>query len=791
MKYRSFVTVVILTIILWGSGCSVGSDDSSEGEKPLVRLCLWYDRPAEDWESEALPVGNGRLGAMVFGGVQEERILLNEDTIWAGPPVPEARIESFRALKEARELFFEGLYGLGQQVVQDRLMSPRIAPRSYQPLGDLRLKFELEGEVSDYRRELDLETAIATTRFTQGDATFSREVFSSPVDQVIVVSITADKGGKITLEAALDRPADYTVRAEGPDRLVMFGQASQDGKHKGVKYETQLQAKIQGGEITAKEKVLRIVKADAAVLLLAAATDYNHARPKTPHTHDLGKICRDQLAAAGQKSYQELRKDHIAEHQRLFKRVELDLGVTAAANMPTDQRLEAVKDGQEDPQLIALYFQYGRYLLICSSRPGCMPANLQGLWNPHLEAPWNSDYHLNINLQMNYWPAEVGNLSECHEPFFDLIERLRPSGRITARLVFYCPGFTANHVTDAWLFTAPTGHASWGMWPMGAAWCTQHFMEHYRFTGDREFLAERAYPILIEASMFLSHWLVEDPKTGKLVSGPTTSPENSFIAPDGNRVNLSMGTSMDQQIIWETFNNVLEAAEILGIDDEKAKENLKEVAEKREKLFLPGIGSDGRLMEWSEEFKEPEPGHRHMSHLFGVYPGRQYTFKETPEYMAAARKSIEYRLAHGGGHTGWSRAWIINFWARLQEGEKAYENVLSLLQKSTLNNLLDTHPPFQIDGNFGGTAGIAEMILQSHADELHLLPAAPKAWADGRVKGLVARGGFVVDMEWKEGKPTTVKIHAKVGGICKVRYQDKVIELTTEAGKSYDLKDFD
>lgn len=571
MGYKSVIFVLVLLITLGDSGYSVRSNDSGDGEIHTGKLCLWYEQPANDWESEALPVGNGRLGAMVFGGVEEERILLNEDTIWAGPPVPEDRIEAFKYLPQARDLIFRGSYRQGQQIVQENIMSPRISPRSYQPLGDLRLKFKLEGEVSDYRRELNLETAMATTSFRLGDTTYIREVFSTSVDQLIVVYLAADKGGKISLEAVLDRPADYTVRAEGSDRLVMFGQAGQKGKHQGVKFETQLQAQIQGGEITADEKILRIINADTVVLLLAAATDYNHAHPQTPHEHDLGNICQDQLAAANQKSYQELRNDHIAEHQRLFKRVELDLGITAAADKPTDQLMEAVKKGAEDPQLIALYFQYGRYLLICSSRGGCMPANLQGLWNPHLEAPWNSDYHLNINLQMNYWPAEVANLSECHEPFFDLINGLRSSGRQTARQLYNCRGFTAHHVTDAWLFTAPTGNVSWGMWPMGAAWCTQHFMEHYRFTGDRDFLAEQAYPILKETSVFLSDWLVEDPKTGKLVSGPTTSPENTFIAPDGSKVNLSMGTSMDQQIIWETFSNCLEAAEVLEIKDDFVK----------------------------------------------------------------------------------------------------------------------------------------------------------------------------------------------------------------------------
>jgi alpha-L-fucosidase 2 len=384
---------------------------------------------------------------------------------------------------------------------------------------------------------------------------------------------------------------------------------------------------------------------------------------------------------------------------------------------------------------------------------------------------------------MNYWPAEVCNLSECHEPFFKLTEALIPSGRKTARDVYNCRGFVAHHTTDVWLHTTPFGSVGYGMWPMGAAWCTQHFMEHYRFTGNKKFLRNRAYPVLKEASLFFLDWLVEHPGTGKLVSGPSNSPENSFVAPDGKRANLSMGPSMDQEIIWDTFTNLIESAEILGIKDDF----VREVIAARSKLALPKIGSDGRLMEWSEEFKEPEPGHRHMSHLFALHPGRQYTFQNAPEMVTAARKSIEYRLAHGGGHTGWSRAWVINFWARFWQGDKAEENVTALLTKSTHPNLFDNHPPFQIDGNYGGTAGIAEMLLQSHAGDVHLLPALPEAWSEGSVKGLCARGGFEVDIAWKDGKLIRADLHAKLGGICKLRYENKVADIKTEAGKSYSL----
>jgi len=623
--------------------------------------------------------------------------------------------------------------------------------------------------VEDYRRELDLDTAIARTTFVTDGVRVLREVFASPVDQALVVRLSTDRPGGVSFTASLSRPADAETRTSGPDRIVLNGCAAEGG----VRFEARLRAVPEGGSVSTDGASLRIEGADAVTLLLTAATDYRGVNPTA--------TCTKQLARAGAKSFERLRADHVAEHQRLFRRVTLDLGGDEAARAPTDERLEAVRQGASDPDLIALYFQFGRYLLIGCSRPGTMPSNLQGLWADGLEPPWNSDYHININIQMNYWPAEVCNLAECHEPFLEFVDALRPNGRKTAREVYGCGGFVAHHTPAAWLFTDPIGAGVYGLWPLGVAWCAQHHWEHYAFSRDLDYLRESGYPVMREAAEFFLDFLVEDPRTGLLVSGPSASPENAFRTADGQVSHIAMGCTMDQMSVEDLCRNCIEASELLDTDAEfRAR-----LIEARSRLAPPRIASDGRIMEWPEEFEEPEPGHRHVSHLFGLHPGRQITLGRTPQLATAARATLDYRLAHGGGHTGWSRAWVINFLARLRDGAACEENLRSLLANSTHPNLFDNHPPFQIDGNFGGAAGIVEMLMQSRAGEIELLPALPPAWPEGRVTGLRARGGFEVDVQWRGGALVRAVVRSERGGSVRLRHGDTVREISLDAGGEY------
>ena len=744
-------------------------------------LLLWYDKPASEW-TEALPIGNGRLGAMIFGGPATEQLQLNEDTLYAGSPYDPNNPEALKALPEARRLIFAGKYKEAHDLVGAKMMAQPIKQMPYEPLGDLKISFRDHDNITNYRRELDLDTAIATTTYNIGAARVTRVIFASAADQVIVVLITADEVMRLNFAVTFETPQKATVSTEGNDTLIIRGvNGDSSGIKGGLKFETRVLVLQDDGQTRAEKERIVVSNANRAMLLIAAATSY---RSYKDTRGDPSAIVREQLKlATTKKTFFDLLAAHIEEYQRLFHRVKLDLGRTAAADLPTDQRPAKFLQGL-DPHLATLYFQYGRYLLISSSRPGSQPANLQGIWNPLMTPPWESKYTININTEMNYWPAETTNLSECHEPLLRMVSELVENGSRTAQVHYGARGWVCHHNTDLWRQTAPIDGPLWGFWPTGGAWLCTHLWQHYRFTGDKNFLS-RAYPVMKGAAEFFLDTLVPEPRNNWLVTCPSISPENRHHT----GVSICPGPTMDGQIIRDLFNQCAWAAEILGID----KDFAIKLTAAQARLPPMQVGKAGHLQEWLDDWdlEAPERQHRHVSHLYGLFPSNQITQRGTPDLFAAARKSLELR---GDVGTGWSLAWKINLWARLRDGDRAY----LLLQKAltpvyeresgggggVYRNLFDAHPPFQIDGNFGATSGIVEMLLQSHTGEIELLPALPGAWPNGAVKGLRALGGFEVDIDWKNGRLDQVTIRTIYRNQCRVRYRDHAISLGMSSGGS-------
>jgi len=776
------------------------------------KLCLWYDKPAADW-NEALPLGNGRLGAMVFGGTGRERLQLNEETIWSGELDKEEyyRCAGPKALPEIRRLTFADKWSEAQDLYQKSMVERNWA--KYQPMCDLWIETPGHETVQEYRRELSLDEAVATTTYKVGGVAFRREVLVSAVDQTLAGSFTADRRGAVSFTVYLAGVMDYgkaftggggiiegdstkgrvvgTIRTEAgaPGELVLHGKV-EDGV---ITYQVRLRVMAKGGKLHMEGDRIRVEGADSVELLLAAATNFKSFRDISANPEP---IVQAQLARAAKKSYKRLRTDHLHDYQPLFRRVSLALPNSVTSDLPTNQRLEAMRKSQDDPALATLLFQFGRYLTICSSRPGTLPPNLQGIWNGDRNPAWDSKYTSNINLQMNYYPVNVANLGECIEPLLNKVEQLAVTGNWSAKHCYGARGWTLGYNTDLWSSVPPGNAVFWSTWPTGGAWLCNQLYDHYRFTGDRKFL-ERLYPVMKGSAEFFLDTLQEDPKHKYLVTCPSMSPENRHHKIEGKdwhlQPSICAGPTMDNQILRELFDACAAAAKGLGRDQEFAAQ----VTAARSRLAPTPVGRYGQIQEWLEDWDDPEDNHRHPSMLYGLYPGCEITPDATPDLVKAARVTLEHR---GIASTGWSTAWKISLMARMRDGETANRIVQYLLNYRPIRkedqgegadsggvypNMFCICPPFMIDANFGACAGIAEMLLQSYAGELHLLPAIPKSWPSGEVKGLCARGGFVVDIAWNNEKLTTAAVHSKLGKPCVVRYGDERLRFETQSGNGY------